>query len=131
MKLSENFRKTDEILLEAQFRENQTKNITTKICNIFRKLFGGFSVNYWETVGDYYLNKYPTILVPYFSQAYLSKHAKGGGQKKDFHSGPIMRVSYFGLWVSGPYNFPCCVGWVPLPFQKASGSTFSSKSHSF
>ena len=56
---------------------------------------------------------------------------KGGGQNKGFHSGPIMWVSYFGLWVAGPHNFPCCVGWVPLPFQKATDSPFSSKSHTF
>ena len=31
MKLPENFWKTDEISLEAQFYENQTKNIATKI----------------------------------------------------------------------------------------------------
>ena len=41
------------------------------------------------------------------------------GQKKTFHSEPIMWVSYFGLWVAGPHNFSCCAGWVPLPFQKA------------
>ena len=46
-------------------------------------------------------------------------------QKKGFYSGPIIWDSYFGLWVVGPHNFPCCVGWVPLPFQKASGSSFS------
>ena len=28
------------------------------------------------------------------------------------------------------HNFLCCVGWVPLLFQKALGSPFSPKSHS-
>ena len=55
----------------------------------------------------------------------LSFVHKGGGQNKGFHSGPIMWVSYFGLWVTGPHNFSCCVGWVPLPFQKKSDSLFS------
>ena len=36
------------------------------------------------------------------------------GAKKGFHSGPIMWVSHFRLWVAGPYNFPCCFGWVPF-----------------
>ena len=54
---------------------------------------------------------------------------KGRGQKEGFHLGPIMWVSYFGLWVAGPHSFPC-VGWVPLPFQKALGSPFSPTSHS-
>ena len=57
--------------------------------------------------------------------------SKGGCQKKGFHPGPIMWVSYSGLWVAGPNNFSCCVGWVLLPSQQASGSTFSPKSHSF
>ena len=41
-KVSEKCRKTDEISLEAQFCENQTKNITTK--NLKR-----FSVSYRQT----------------------------------------------------------------------------------
>ena len=66
MKVSENFRKTDEISLEAQFCENQTKNITTKTVTNFRKIFGEFSGNYRQTAGDSYL-KYtdhsrPTIV---------------------------------------------------------------------
>ena len=32
-------------------------------------------VPFVKTVGDAYLNKYLTVLVPYFSQVYFSKHA--------------------------------------------------------
>ena len=42
----------------------------------FRKLFGEFSVSFWQTVGDSYLNKDPTILVQHSSQVYPSKHTK-------------------------------------------------------
>ena len=52
MKLSGNFWKTDETLLEAQFLGNQTKNIITKIGNIFRKIFDEFSVNYQQAVSN-------------------------------------------------------------------------------
>ena len=54
---------------------------------------------------------------------------KGGAQKKGFHPGLIMWVSYFGLWVARPHDFPCCIGWVPLPFQKALGFLFPPKSY--
>ena len=57
-------------------RSFEVRTEWNEICNIFRKLFGGFSVNYQKNVGDYYLNEYPTILVPYFSQVYLSRHSK-------------------------------------------------------
>ena len=66
MKLSENFRKADEISLEAQFCENETENITTEKLKTFWKIFVEFSVNYQQTAGDFYLNKYPTILVSHF-----------------------------------------------------------------
>ena len=56
MKLSENFRRTYERSLEAQCCENQTKNITTKHLKSFRNIFGEFSVNFLQTVGDSYLN---------------------------------------------------------------------------
>ena len=56
---------------------------------------------------------------------------KGGDQKRGFCLGPIMWVLDFGLQVASPHNFQCCVGWVPLHFQKASGSLFPVKSHSF
>ena len=29
-----------------------------------------------------------------------------------------MWLAYFGLWVAGPHNFPCCVWWVPSPFKR-------------
>ena len=60
-KLSENVRKSNEISLEPQFCENQTKNITTKF-------FGEFSVSYRQTNCESYLNKDSTILVPHLSQ---------------------------------------------------------------
>ena len=60
----------------------------------------------------------------HFANVISPLSSKGGGQKKGFHSEPKMWVSYFGLWVASPNNFPCCVGWVPLPFQKAPGSHF-------
>ena len=64
--------------------------------------------------------------------------SKGGGQKKSLQRGSIMWislsgpwVSLSGLWVAGPHNFPCHMGWVPLPFQQVLGSPFSPKSYSF
>ena len=71
--LSECFWKTNEISLEAQFSENQTKNTRTKN---FRVIFGELSVNYLQTNCEPYLNKYSTILVPHLSQIYISKHGK-------------------------------------------------------
>ena len=49
----------------------------------------------------------------------------GGGKTKGFHLGPIIWVSYIGLWAAGPHNFPYCFGCVPLPLQQTSGSSFS------
>ena len=60
---------------KLSFVRFKQKTLPQKICNIFQKLFGGFKVNYRKTVGEYYLSKYPTVLAPYFSQVYLSKHA--------------------------------------------------------
>ena len=55
------------------------------------------------------------------------------GQKK---GGPKLWVLYFGLWVAGPHNFPCCVGWVTLPWNTQhdptsllSFSTIQPRSH--
>ena len=62
-----------------------------------------------------------------YSATYSS--CKGVGQKKGFHLRPIMWASYFGPWDAGLYNFPCGFGWVPLPFQQATGSPFSPKSY--
>ena len=72
MKLSENFRKTDEKSLKTQFWENQTKTLPLKVWKIFVE----FSINFRQAVGDYYLNNYPTVLVLHFSQVCFSKHAK-------------------------------------------------------
>ena len=57
MRLSEKFSKTDEISLEAQFCENQTKTITNKNLKNFRKVFDEFSVSYRHTNCESYLNK--------------------------------------------------------------------------
>ena len=73
----------------------------------------------------------PALRSDRFKSIFLHFHFKGGDQKKGFYPGPVMWVSYFGLWAACLHNFPCCVGWVPLPFQKASGSPFSPKSDSF
>ena len=70
------FWKTNEISLEAQFSENQTKNTRTKSLKNFRVIFGELSVNYLQTNCEPYLNKYSTILVPHLSQIYISKHGK-------------------------------------------------------
>ena len=51
-----------EISFKTHFCENQTKNVTTKIFTNFREIFGAFSVNFRQAVGDSYLNRYPTIL---------------------------------------------------------------------
>ena len=45
----------------------------------FRKIFGGFSVNYRQTAGDSYLSKYPTILVRHFLQVYLQNMLRFDG----------------------------------------------------
>ena len=71
MKLSDNFRKDDEVSLEARFCENKTKNITTGNLKNFRKVSREFSVIYLQTADNSHLNKYPTILVPHFSKVYL------------------------------------------------------------
>ena len=68
MKLSGKFWKTDETSLETQFCENQPKYTFTKIWKKFRKIFGELSVNYRQTAGDSFLNKYSTILVSHFLQ---------------------------------------------------------------
>ena len=47
--VSQKCRKTDEISLEAQFCQNQTKHITTKNLRSFWKIFDEFSVSYWQT----------------------------------------------------------------------------------
>ena len=54
MNLSEKFRRSvgklmKYISLEAQFCENQTKNITNKNLQNFWKIFGEFSVSYRQT----------------------------------------------------------------------------------
>ena len=70
--LAESFPKTSEISLEAQFGENQNKNIPTETL----KIFDEFSASYRQTAVDSYLSMYPTILLPHFSQVYFSKHGK-------------------------------------------------------
>ena len=74
-KVSEKCRKTDEISLEAQFCENQTK-IRTKNLKNFWKIFGEFSLSYRQTSSKSYINKHSTVLIPHLSQIYLSKHTK-------------------------------------------------------
>ena len=59
------------IIVKVHFCKNQTKALLLK----FYK-FGEFSINFRQTVGDSYLNKYPTILVPHFPQVCLSKTDK-------------------------------------------------------
>ena len=49
-RVSEKCRKTDEISLEVQFCENQTKIITTKNLKNFWKTFAEFSVSYRQTI---------------------------------------------------------------------------------
>ena len=61
--LSENFRKTDEILLDAQFLRIKQKSLSQNL-KYFSKNFGEFSANYRQTAGDSFLDKCPTILVP-------------------------------------------------------------------
>ena len=75
-KPSDHSQKTFEVSLEAQFGDNQNKNTTTKNLRFFWKIFGEFLVNHRQTAGDPYLSKYPTILLPHFSQVYLSKQTK-------------------------------------------------------
>ena len=75
-KVSEKCRKTDEVSLEAQFCETQTKNITTKNLTSFWKIFGDFSVIDWQTSSKSLMNEHSTILIPHLSHVYLSKHTK-------------------------------------------------------
>ena len=67
-KVSEKCRKTDEVSLEAQFCETQTKNITTKNLTSFWKVFGDFSVIDWQTSSKSLMNEHPTIPIPHLSQ---------------------------------------------------------------
>ena len=69
MNLSENFRKTDDIPLEAQFLKIKQKPLPPKILKIFVKTsIGEFPMNYRQTAGDRYLNikvsdnSHPTLL---------------------------------------------------------------------
>ena len=75
-KVSEKCRKTDEISLEAEFCENQTKSITPRNLKNFWKIFSELSASYRQTTSKSYMNKHSTILVPHFLQVYLSKHTK-------------------------------------------------------
>ena len=75
-KVSEKCRRTDEVSLEAQFCETQTKNITTKSLISFWKIFGDFSVIDWQTSSKSLMNEHSTIFIPHLSQVYLSKHTK-------------------------------------------------------
>ena len=66
------FGKTNEILLEAQFCEDQAKNFITKSLKYFsenvRRVLGKFR----RIAGDSHLNKYWIILIPHFSQVHYS-----------------------------------------------------------
>ena len=94
-KLSRNFcrvvRKFFGKLMKYYSKPNfvRIKNIITKNWNIFRKIFADFSVNYWQTVGDSYLSKYPSsILARRFSQVYFQNTLK-----------------FDGYWIWGSYSF--------------------------
>ena len=67
MKLSEKFRKTDNISHQAKFVRIKQKTLPQK-----------FEVNYRQTAGDSYLNKYkkPIVLTQHIKQVYLSKQAQ-------------------------------------------------------
>ena len=75
-KVSEKCRKTDEVSLEAQFCETQTKNITTKNLTSFWKILGDLTVIDWQTSSKSLMNEHSKVLIPHLSQVYLSKHNK-------------------------------------------------------
>ena len=59
-RLWENFRKTDKLSLKTLFCENKTKTLPQ---NFGKSLMvnSWFMANFRQTVGDSYLNKYPTM----------------------------------------------------------------------
>ena len=65
------------------------KTLTLMVTN-FWETFGKFSVNIQCTVGDSYLNKYRTILVPYFSESEI--HYAFGSSNTALH-GPRINQS--------------------------------------
>ena len=72
MNLSENFPKTDEISVKATFVRIEKKHCR-KNFKIFLQIPGSFRyLNFWQTVGDPRLNKYPTIP----GQFYLAEYVK-------------------------------------------------------
>ena len=73
--LWENFRKTDKILLDAQFVRIKQKSLSQNL-KICPNIFGEFSANYRQTASDSFLDKCQIILVPQISQVYPSKYAK-------------------------------------------------------